>query len=481
MRIVLFDLGDTLERVAADGRDVLLPGAIKTLSAIQDMRDEDGVAPVLALASDFDDAENEGSVGGTAGQVRALQRQYYKLLEDLGIGPFFEPKKKRVTLSIEVGVRKPDAKFFRAAIDKIHKDLPFHHALFITENPDHISAARALGLMAIHFNGPGQTTGEVGKLVDLIPLVERSVAFAPCGKIRRESVGLAPSQVNKSKQQDPAIKALVSKVSAARLRKTVSRLTQFGTRWSYSPDIARVPEWIHDQFVALGYPSGTVTRYQEFKMPGSVPQRNVLCGAQDSKKGVVLICCHYDSISEKPSTAAPGADDNASGVAAILEMAKILKSAQLKRRVLFAAFGGEEQGLFGSAACAEIAAKEHWPIDVVINLDMVSYKKPGAPGRIIVEYDQGNKNPGNDAAAKAFGLTMAQSAADYTSLKVEHTDIWNSDYIPFEAKGYACIGAFDADENPFYHKSSDTLDKIDFSHFAEVVKMVLATVLVLSR
>jgi Zn-dependent M28 family amino/carboxypeptidase len=195
----------------------------------------------------------------------------------------------------------------------------------------------------------------------------------------------------------------------------------------------------------------------------------------------VLVCAHYDSISDDPSVGAPGADDNASGIASLLELARILKTVELKRGVLFAAFGGEEQGLWGSTACAEMAARENWPIDVVINLDMIAYRAAAQSMRVVVEYDQGNKHPGNDAAAKAYGLLMAQAAADYTSLEVEHTDIWNSDYMPFEAKGFACIGAYEADENPFYHKASDTLAKIDLSYLKEVVKMILATILIVAK
>ncbi len=76
---------------------------------------------------------------------------------------------------------------------------------------------------------------------------------------------------------------------------------------------------------------------------------------------------------------------------------------------------------------------------------------------------------------------MAQTASDYTSLEVDHTDIWNSDYMPFEAKGFACIGAYESGDSPFYHKSTDTIDNIDISYLAEVVKMVLATILVLGQ
>jgi Zn-dependent M28 family amino/carboxypeptidase len=137
--------------------------------------------------------------------------------------------------------------------------------------------------------------------------------------------------------------------------------------------------------------------------------------------------------------------------------------------------------LIGSNACAAIAEQENWKIDVVINLDMISYRNPGSSPKIIVEYDQGNKTPQNDSAAKAYGLLMAQAAKDYTSLDVEHTDIWNSDYIPFENKGYACIGAYNPHDNPFYHKSTDTIDNVNFDQLHEVVKMVLATIVILSE
>ena len=129
----------------------------------------------------------------------------------------------------------------------------------------------------------------------------------------------------------------------------------------------------------------------------SKEQRNVLCGSLDNDKSLILVCCHYDSLSEKPSIQAPGADDNASGVAATLELARLLKNVELKREVLYRVFGGEEQGLFGSAACADIAIQQNWPIDIVINLDMVSYKNPIGSSRIVVEYDQGNGDPRNDA------------------------------------------------------------------------------------
>lgn len=464
MRVVLFDLGDTLEHDGA-----LLPGARETLTALAKMRDDKDQAPVVALVSDYYPAT-------TPAEIDSHRQSYYKILAELGIDNFFVPLPDRVTLSTEVGVQKPDEKIFRAALDKIQPQLPFTHAIFITENEKHIDAARKLGMMAIRVAKPSETHSTAPRLHELLPQLEKLLTFSPCG--RKTSVRSA-SQTATSKQPDPVIQSMTAKVDVTRLRQTVKQLTAFETRWSFAPKIGEVPKWIHKQFVAQGYAANTETRFQDFEIPGSQPQQNVICGRKTGD-GIILICAHYDSLSEDPSTFAPGADDNASGMAALLELSRILKDVPLKHSVLFAAFGGEEQGLFGSSACAAIAAKEKWPIKLVINMDMISFTNPGGPAQTVVEFDQGNAQSGNDAASKSFASIMAQAAADYTSLEVEHANIERSDYMPFEAKGFACIGVYNADESPVYHTTSDTMEKIDFSFLKQQVQMVLATVLTIS-
>ncbi len=468
MRVVIFDLGDTLEH-----NGVLLPGAREMLIRLKELRGDDGKAPILCLLSNY-------LMPTDADPLEAIQGRYYALLDTLGIRSFFEPVTERITLSSEVGVGKPAREIFERAIEKVDPRSELHHAIFITENPEHISAARQLGMMAIHFRGPAQQSGEVSELLDLVPLIARLLAFAPCCKKHAEAVGRFASQASKSRRSNPEISTLVSQVDSNRLRSRIAQLTGFGTRWTYSSMVTQVPEWIRGEFLAIGYAPAQV-RFQQFTVPAGGQQRNVLCSLGDLRRGIALICAHYDSLSEQPTVSAPGADDNASGIAALLELASILRGIEIRGGILFSAFGGEEQGLFGSGACAEIAAAEKWPIDVVINMDMVAYSDPTNRARVIVEYDQGNRNPENDSAAKAYGLLMAQAAADYTSLEVEHTDIWNSDYMPFEAKGYACIGAYEAGQNPGYHRIADTIDGVDITYLNEIVKMLLATILTIAR
>ena len=161
MKVVLFDLGETLEN-----QDVLLPGARETLQAIQEMHDPSGEAAALALVSDFDMPDNPE-------QIPVIRQRYYEILEGLGIRSFFEPVSERVTLSPEAGVFKPDEKIFRTVIKKFDEGLHFGDVIFTTENRGHVIEACRLGMRAIHFQGPGQNTGDVDRLVDVIPLVQK--------------------------------------------------------------------------------------------------------------------------------------------------------------------------------------------------------------------------------------------------------------------------------------------------------------------
>jgi FMN phosphatase YigB (HAD superfamily) len=159
MKIILFDLGRTLEEA-----DVLLPGALEALQGLAQLRSTAGEAPLLGLISDFD-------MPRTAEEIPVLQQRYYDILDHLGIRSFFEPVAERVTLSTEVGVFKPDERIFRTAIGKLDPAGSFGNAMFVTENLAHVEAARQLGMRAIHFRGPGQNTGDVDRLLDLMPRV----------------------------------------------------------------------------------------------------------------------------------------------------------------------------------------------------------------------------------------------------------------------------------------------------------------------
>jgi len=161
MRFVLFDLGGTLE-----SENALRPGAREAVIAIAAMRDVQGQRPRLGLISDFHEA-------ATPAAIPAIVEEYRRLLQDLDLESLFQPFDQAITLSTQVGVRKPDARIFRAALDKFDPAARFEDAIFITEHTGHVDAARRLRMKAVHLRGPDQPTAEIQNLADLVPHVQR--------------------------------------------------------------------------------------------------------------------------------------------------------------------------------------------------------------------------------------------------------------------------------------------------------------------
>ncbi len=269
----------------------------------------------------------------------------------------------------------------------------------------------------------------------------------------------------------------VPPIEPARLRATIGELAAFPTRHTLSPHNAEAGAWIEDRFKALGY---EVERHA-FDYRGQRPFNVVATRrGSESPDEFIVIGAHYDSRTTRLSNAeapAPGADDNASGVAAILEVARALKDVPTEGSIRFIAYSGEEQGLIGATAYAKMAQEKAMNIAVVINLDMVG--RPDDPDglRIFAEHDPGLRVRDNDAPSRAWADRLFR-AAERAGLKPEEGPIYGSDYIPFEAAGYACIGLYDgADDQPFYHSGTDTPDGVDVDYTAKAASAVLRLLL----
>ena len=101
---------------------------------------------------------------------------------------------------------------------------------------------------------------------------------------------------------------------------------------------------------------------------------NVIASSSDKTRPVILLSAHFDStasVNRRLSPQAPGADDNASGVAALLELARILKGRTAERNIEFVFFNCEEQGTAGSKHLAKMYKDNQWPIEYMINLDTI--------------------------------------------------------------------------------------------------------------
>lgn len=146
-KVILFDLGDTLEHKDAHGNHVLRDDAKDILDHINSLNDANGQSPILGLVSDYE-------LPGNAVQAR---QSYYEMLRNLRdvndseIASYFEPLDTNVTLSKDVGATKDEnlKLFMQKAIDKIGNNISFSDLIFITENCKHIDSANSLGIKTI--------------------------------------------------------------------------------------------------------------------------------------------------------------------------------------------------------------------------------------------------------------------------------------------------------------------------------------------
>jgi len=185
-------------------------------------------------------------------------------------------------------------------------------------------------------------------------------------------------------------------------------------------------------------------------------------------KNSLIICAHYDSRGEDGSDTAPGADDNASGVAVLLEAARVLVATGLRPRVTLAFFGGEEDSLIGSSAFAEEVLAAHLPLRGVINVDMVGYDEYGP--RDIVVFANPQSIP--------LALEVMENARRTTGLVADTTIVstGNSDHTSFWRVGQTAISIWEGyDHNPYHLTTKDTPAVLTRDFLVEVTKLVVST------
>ena len=160
--------------------------------------------------------------------------------------------------------------------------------------------------------------------------------------------------------------AMAAEVNEATLRSDIQTLQDFGTRYTGTAGNDAARAWIVDQLEATGMP----TEEDTFSAGTNVIAR--LQGTDDPEV-IWVYSAHYDSTSEMPDTFAPGADDNASGVAAMLSAARILSKSSFHGSIWFVAMGAEEQGSLGSAHLADRMLDEGLTVRGVVAPDRIAY------------------------------------------------------------------------------------------------------------
>lgn len=258
---------------------------------------------------------------------------------------------------------------------------------------------------------------------------------------------------------DPFIGSIVSAVSGPSLAAGVQTLQDFQTRYASTANCEAAGDSLFAAFAALGLDD---VQFDPFTFGGSYASRNVIADktGQTYPDYVYIVCSHYDSTSPSRLTSAPGADDNASGTAAVLEAARVLAPYAFDYTLRFIAFSAEEWGLYGSRDYAGWARGAGRRILGVINLDMIAYAN-AAPEDLQV-FVNGASGWLGDLFAAAGPLYGPVDA-----VKIVDPSVIYSDHSPFWDNGYPALLAIEdlPLTNPYYHQTTDTLDKLDLDFF----------------
>jgi Zn-dependent M28 family amino/carboxypeptidase len=184
----------------------------------------------------------------------------------------------------------------------------------------------------------------------------------------------------------------------------------------------------------------------------------------------VVITAHLDSINLAggPAADAPGADDNASGSAGVLELGRLLATRSWQHDVRLILFGGEEEGLLGCKQyVAGLPPAERARIRAVLNMDMIASKNSAVP-TVLLE-------GATVSSGQIADLTTA--AATYTGLKVETSlHPFASDHVPFIDAGVPAVLTIEGADsaNGHIHSAQDTLNFLDWQLAAEILRMNVA-------
>ncbi|MBI5594338.1 MAG: M28 family peptidase [Deltaproteobacteria bacterium] len=297
--------------------------------------------------------------------------------------------------------------------------------------------------------------------IELFPITESRVILKT----------MAPQRV----EPDPAVTALLAMLRTDTYTAYLTDLApDTTTRYTCSPENQTARDKIRKHFTDLGL----TPQFMDFKAfcgadCDRLPGYNVIGIKPGTTRPqeYVMIGAHYDSTSPVACSLAPGANDNGSGAAALMEIARVFSGVNTERSVAFVAFSGEEEGMLGSKHLAKVL-KDMGVLEVIkgfVILDMISYYR-NIYG-IIAE--------GSDHTAEQAAVLdeMAQLCTTYTPLKMEITTSYGgSDHAPFlnyRLPGCLLIENEWADY-PYYHTIYDLISYQDIAYSLDVVRLATA-------
>ena len=327
------------------------------------------------------------------------------------------------------------------------------------------------------------------------------------------SIGAAPPST------DARLREIVQPVSGAQMKRTVEKLVSFGTRHTLSSQtdpkrgIGAALSWTKGQFESFGLP--TVRPCETFT-GARVPKPTPVCDMVAIQRGterpndVVIITGHIDSRVTDVMNAtsdAPGANDDGSGTAAVIEAARVLSKHKFPGTIVYAALSGEEQGLYGGKVLANYAKSQGWNVVANLNNDIIG-NSCGSDGvcndNVVRVFSEGPRWQGHEDLAKQIRSLGGEndapsrnisrfldSLADRLNIGLDVMQVWRNDrfgrggdHTEFLNAGYPGVRFSVAVENyDWQHQDlrtengkvyGDTIDHMDFPYLEKITKLNVA-------
>jgi hypothetical protein len=319
---------------------------------------------------------------------------------------------------------------------------------------------------------------------------------------------------------DARLRQIIAPVSQAQLKSTIETLVGFGTRHTLSSQtdpkrgIGAAVRWAEAEMKSYGLETlqtcDTVTRLPRVPNPTRVCNAVAIQRGTERPNDVVIIQGHIDSrVTDVMNftSDAPGANDDGSGTAAVIEAARVLSKDKFPGTIVYAALSGEEQGLLGGRILAEHAKAQGWNVVAVLNNDIIGNscssdgvcdstharvlsEGPRSQGQAELAAQTHSLGGENDAPSRNISRFL-DGLADRLRIGLDVRQIWRTDrfgrggdHIPFLELGYPAARISVAIENyDWQHQDlrtengkryGDTIDHVDFAYLAKMTKLNVA-------
>ena len=263
------------------------------------------------------------------------------------------------------------------------------------------------------------------------------------------------------------VKNLLDAVSVARIYGYEKALFDFDSKHISRPGNKRAAEYLFETYKSFGYEP----EYQWFENRGAMDGKtaNVIATLKGTVNPelVYVVSSHYDSVA-----GGPGADDDSSGTAALLEAARVLAGHPMPATIIFASFTGEEAGLLGSREFVRRAVEGKMQIVGALNNDMIGWANDQRLDNTIRYSNPGIRDIQHGAAMLFTKLIT------YDALYFKSTDA--AAYYDAYGDIVGGIGSYPVLSNPHYHQSHDFLEFINHQLIAETSKTTTGTLMLLA-